>query len=50
MSGVADTKQTTSSAKPKYLVNVSKKPYMTRKDKYIFKDAKGKTRITEKKD
>jgi len=50
MGGVADTKQTTSSAKPKYLVNVSKKPHMTRKDEYIFKDAKGKTRITEKKD
>ena len=50
MGRVANTKQTTLSAKLKYLVNVSKKPYITKKDEYIFKDAKGKTRITEKKD
>jgi hypothetical protein len=51
MGGFAKTQQTTSSSvKPKYVVSVSKKAYMTRKDKYIFKDAKGKTRITEKKD
>ena len=47
---VANTKQTTLSTKPKYLVNVSKKPYITKKDKYIFKNTKRKTRITEKKD
>ena len=51
MGGVAETKQTSSSsAKPKYVVNVSKKSHLTRSNEYNFKDARGKTRTTEKKD
>jgi hypothetical protein len=51
MGGFAETQQTTSSSvKPKYIISVSKKAHITRKDEYTFKDAKGKTRITEKKD
>jgi len=50
MGGVAETQQTiSSSVKHKYVVSVSKKAHMTRNNEYIFKDAKGKTRITEKK-
>jgi len=51
MGGVAETKQTSSSnAKPKYVVSVSKKSHLTRSNEYNFKDARGKTRTTEKKD
>jgi hypothetical protein len=51
MGGVAETKQTTSSdAKPKYVVNVSKKSHRTRSNEYNFKDARGKTKTTERKD
>jgi hypothetical protein len=51
MGGDAETQLTLSSAESKFhVVRVSKKTHTLKSDEYIFKNAKGKRRSTERKD